>query len=548
MRAIAATAFLSLIALASPAQTLVETIEVRVVNVDVVVRDRQGNPVSGLTKDDFALTVDGKPQPITNFYEVRRGEDSGALGAAPAESAVPPELRQRRIVVVVDCASLTPARRAAVLQSLEKFIDTRISPEDRAMLVAWHMSLDVVTPFTTDKDELKRGLRKLSRFAPIGEGSRASIDMLQHDIQDLIHFVEIGNIPAGVAYSEAQTMVDRHGEQLLKQEELLVDALGRVAGNMAGLDGKKVLVFVGEHFPEKPGAEFYRYIHDQFEPYLSRNNPLDLQVMTGLVGNDMQSRLEQLTKDASADGVTVYTIGAAESDSDFSAENDSPVDNGYSFSRDANTASALQSLADGTGGIAITRSSNFDLAFDTISQDLASYYSLGYRPPGEGFQQHKVVVTTKNRAYSVRSRETVVVKSTDDQMSDRAIANLYTAAASSWQVAIRVGQPKQDGRHFLIPVQVVMPPSITLMPRDQTLEGGFTIYLVVGNDRGLTSEVMRRPVTLKIPASAEAAVRAKPMTFTTAIRVNGGESTLSVAVIDQLSGAMGFARAKIVTR
>ena len=56
---------------------------------------------------------------------------------------------------------------------------------------------------------------------------------------------------------------------------------------------------------------------------------------------------------------------------------------------------------------------------------------------------------------------------------------------------------------------------------------------------------MRRPQRLKIPATSEWAVRAKPMTYTTAIRVNPGESQLSVAIIDQVSGATGFAHTKI---
>ena len=93
-----------------------------------------------------------------------------------------------------------------------------------------------------------------------------------------------------------------------------------------------------------------------------------------------------------------------------------------------------------------------------------------------------------------------------------------------------------------------MPSTITLLPQEQDLAGAFTLYFVVGTADGHTSDVMRRPRDLRFPASAEPLVRAKPMTFSTAIRVNPGESTLSVAVIDRLSGATGFARTKIETR
>jgi len=49
---------------------VIEKIDVSVVNVDVTVTDRAGNPVRGLTRDDFEVFEDGRPQPITNFYAV----------------------------------------------------------------------------------------------------------------------------------------------------------------------------------------------------------------------------------------------------------------------------------------------------------------------------------------------------------------------------------------------------------------------------------------------------------------------------------------------
>src|SRR2546422_5135316 len=50
-----------------------ERIEVYVVNVDVTVSDKRGQPVRGLTRDDFLVFEDGKPQKVTNFYVVEEG-------------------------------------------------------------------------------------------------------------------------------------------------------------------------------------------------------------------------------------------------------------------------------------------------------------------------------------------------------------------------------------------------------------------------------------------------------------------------------------------
>ena len=44
-----------------------ETLEVRVIDVDVIVTDRSGKPVTGLTRGDFELFENGKRKEITNF-------------------------------------------------------------------------------------------------------------------------------------------------------------------------------------------------------------------------------------------------------------------------------------------------------------------------------------------------------------------------------------------------------------------------------------------------------------------------------------------------
>ena len=46
-----------------------ETIEVRVTNIDVVVTDKSGKRVMGLTRDEFEVFENGRAQALTNFYE-----------------------------------------------------------------------------------------------------------------------------------------------------------------------------------------------------------------------------------------------------------------------------------------------------------------------------------------------------------------------------------------------------------------------------------------------------------------------------------------------
>jgi VWFA-related protein len=552
-RRLLAFALLLLALPASPQTKLVESIEVRVANIDVVVRDKAGKPITGLTKDDFELYENGVRQTITNLYEVRR--DTAAEQTADTSSpAVPIEVRQRRLLLFVDSASLLPSRKKQVLAAATKFID-RLQPEDQAMLVTWQLGLHVVTPFTSDKQVLQRGIAALERFAPVGESSDASLAILKREIESWIYQASTAGsrgVSWQAAYAQSVQLVDHYSERLLREQARLLEALDRMVADFAGLEGKKALLLVTQNLPERPGAELFRYVQEQFAPHMNRQNPLDMQFLTGAMGNSRPQEIERVASRASANGITIYAIDPAESGNDLLDASSGAMQEGTSegFSRHANTTASLNTMAEVTGGVAVTQTSNFDLAFDTIGRDLDSYYSLGYKPVGEGsLNARKIVVKTKDRSYRVRSRESLVVKSTDEQMSDRVIANLFTdAAASTWPISVRLGKPRPDGKAYLVPVEVVMPSTITLLPQEQNVAGAFMLYFVVGGADGRTSGVLRSPHNLRMPASAEALIRAKPMTFTTSLRVAPGESTLSVAVIDEVSGATGYARTKILAR
>ncbi len=57
---------------------------IEAVQIDVFVTDTQGNPVSGLTIDDFELVENGEPQPITTFEAVDIPIERTESGRAPA--------------------------------------------------------------------------------------------------------------------------------------------------------------------------------------------------------------------------------------------------------------------------------------------------------------------------------------------------------------------------------------------------------------------------------------------------------------------------------
>src|SRR3954453_11900939 len=78
-------------------EPLVEKIDVSVVNVDVTVTDRRGQPVPGLSRSDFEIFEDGKPQPISNFYAVENAQaKADPRSAGETAASVPSPERFRR--------------------------------------------------------------------------------------------------------------------------------------------------------------------------------------------------------------------------------------------------------------------------------------------------------------------------------------------------------------------------------------------------------------------------------------------------------------------
>ncbi len=67
------------------AQAPIFRTDINVVRVDVIVTDRQGNPVNDLKQEDFEVTEDGKPQSIQTFKLINIAENYDAVPETPRQ-------------------------------------------------------------------------------------------------------------------------------------------------------------------------------------------------------------------------------------------------------------------------------------------------------------------------------------------------------------------------------------------------------------------------------------------------------------------------------
>ena len=118
--------------------TFVESIDVRVVNVEAVVTDRNGVRIFGLTPEDFQLTVDGEEVPIEFFTEIRGGQVLRDVGASPWDIAPISEGQAQgtSYLVFIDDFFSIGVDRNRVLRALRDQLSF-LGSEDRMSIVSW---------------------------------------------------------------------------------------------------------------------------------------------------------------------------------------------------------------------------------------------------------------------------------------------------------------------------------------------------------------------------------------------------------------------------
>jgi VWFA-related protein len=146
MRWVSLAVVLVVVSLAGHAQEPVFRAGVDLVTVDTIVVDKDGRPVTGLTADDFVLTVDGKPRSIDAFELVAvRTAETAADRRLPDVSSNDVAEPARVILVVVDRNNMRLGDGRAALDGLKGMVDN-LSPRDRLGLITMPGGGPVIPP------------------------------------------------------------------------------------------------------------------------------------------------------------------------------------------------------------------------------------------------------------------------------------------------------------------------------------------------------------------------------------------------------------------
>ncbi len=530
---------------------LTESIDIRVINVDVVVTDKKGNPVRNLAKDEFELYENGVPKPISNFYEVEGSKPRNVVNApapgaqaqpAPAPAPAPreetPENLRRRVIFYIDNLSLQPFNRNRVFKAMKAFAQEILRPGDEAMIATFNRSMKIRVPFTRDATQIQQTLDVIAGESALGLSNRSEARDVQKRIQD------------STSYDDAVASARSYAESVNHDLRQSVESLNALMSTLAGVEGKKILVLTTEGFQMQPGREMFYMIDEVGREKGWAAGGTMLEGMSF----DAASQIQTVAKTANANGITLYAIhagGLGAMNEGMTAENDRATPHVVTQTAISNSTESLQLMADMTGGLASINTNNYTKAFHDIASDLDSYYSLGYRAGTERVdRQRSLEVRVRNRNYIVRARQTFVEKSTFAEMSDRVVANLlYNTKSNDLHIVVITGTPKASDDLFRVPVEIHIPmESLTLLPQGESYMGGFSVYVAVANKEGDMSDVARQSHQIRVPQSDIKNVNGKYYTYSLDLLMEPGPNRISVGVIDEVSSTTGFDRQQVVAR
>jgi VWFA-related protein len=515
---------------------LAESVTVAVTNVEVVVTDNKGNRIPRLTKDDFQVFEDGIPQPLTNFYAVSGGkallsdgsEISLTTEPQPSAAAEVPPILKAKYIVYIDNLNIHPLHRTRVFRSIFPFLEKAVGPNAEAMVVTFNHFLKVRQKFTSEKGLVIGALEQVMNEA----GAGATLVSEREDALQHINEAKTPGQAIGYATQTARSMDDD-----LRSS---IDGLKKTIDGLAGLEGRKVLIYVSDGLPQTVGQELFDTIQTKFHNQTS--------AMTESFQFDRTSSYATLIQAANAQGVTLYAIDAAglQADENVSAERGTMESRPSTFLLHQNYQQPLQTLAAETGGIAAINTNDPTRELNEIARDFSDFYSLGYRSTrGAVDRPHRIEVKVARSGARVRYRSGYMEKTIETRTAEAVTAALYYPREDNpLHFTLAVGNPKSySTENYLVPVRMSIPiENVTMVPGADVYRGRLYVYFVVLDSDGKQSDLQIRPLEIKVPVKNYESAKKKTYGYDVQLIMIPGAQKLSVAVRDGVSNSISYAQ------
>ena len=516
---------------------LVEKINVSVVSVDVTVTDNHGRPITGLTRDDFEIEEDGRPQKVTNFYRIENAMAQTARSEGAIVEAVDQRPFRRKVVLLIDNNFIEKPQRDAALRRLDDFIDNHFAGGYEWSVAVIGHAVENIQPFTDSKEELHHALDR-ARATP-------TVSMQRDVERDLLSDPSRRGLSelAGNNYDFGETMRFKGREQTLRNLRSTINtgrAVIQTCRAYAAAEGKKLLILITGGMESNTSFSAFDQSNDR--------NLHDARL-------EIEKILDLMTREANSANFNIYVIHAKtraiapqhdvtnRSSGVSRSTNLYQVGGGNEPIDVSDVDSTSLTLALRTGGLYLP-SNDIAETFERIDTQTSNFYSLGYSPQHfEDNRYHHIKVVVKRSGASVQHREGYVDLAADDRIESTLRSPItFAKEKGSLPVVLQIGVPSHDGSSMTVPlVAATAISNLTILPREDKYVGRVHVYLSVydrtGNNVGYHHQI--QDVTLTAQQWANA--RQETFRYHLNVRLRKGDFVIVVTLRDDVTNEIGSA-------
>lgn len=495
--------------------------------VDVTVKDKAGNAIDSLTKNDFTVLEDGKPQKVDVFEFQKLSMDPAPPPPPPTLGSVnelpenpktsistetPGQVQyhdKRLLVLFFDFSNMGIPEELRAQEAALKYIDTQMTSSDMMAILLNTSVVKVKTDFTADRDQLKDIVNGL----PIGEMS---------DLADMADDGSDDNEDTGAAFVADET------EFNIYNTDRKLAAIEDAVRMLASLPEKKVLIYITGGI-SKTGIENQAQLEASINAAVKANvaiYPIDAR---GLMADPPGGGASK----GATRGNGVYTGSA------------------YNSQRAGINGSqeTLATLAADTGGKAFLDSNDLSLGIVQAQREFRSYYILGYYTTNtkEDGKYRKITVKLNNNTTAKLDfrqgyyAQKVWGKFTGQDKEQKLQEALAAGdPMTDLQLALEIDYFRISPTAYFVPVSIKVPgSSLELAQKHNLSETEFDFLGSIIDERKNSAGMVRDFIKVKLDAAGAKKLGGRNFTYDAGFTLAPGKYHMKFLVRENHSGKMG---------
>ncbi|MBS1802548.1 MAG: VWA domain-containing protein [Acidobacteria bacterium] len=505
------------------------SVKVQLVVETVVLKDKQGNPVHGLSANDFTVTEDNVPQAIKFFEhqdlavnakplpESKRADEDVKIYKKLARERIAPETTEnqrykdrRLLALYFDMSAMRPADQMRALQAAQKFIRTQMTSVDLVAIMRYDAgSVDILQDFTANRDRLLSILETMI----VGEGQDSAEEVSDASSSD-----------TGSAFGQDDS------EFNIFNTDRQLAALQTAAHILGNLNEKKSLIYFAGGL-RLNGVDNQAQLHATVDAAIKAGVsfwPIDAR---GLVA---EAPLGDATQGSQGNS-GIYTGAAANAVS-------------FEFKMSQDT---MYSLAADTGGKALLDANDLDRGIVQAQDSISDYYIIGYYTtnPAKNGHFRRVKIALNNQTLDAKldyrqgyfadkefSKFTAVDK--ERQLED---ALMLDDPITELSIAMEIDHFQLNRAEYFVPIIVKIPGRELALAKRGGAE--HTLIDFVGEIKdmvgGTTVSNVRDFVNIKLSDATAAELAHRPIEYDTGFTLLPGRYMIKFLARDDETGRIG---------